>query len=184
MLRDTAFIARKSCHIARIGFRATKRGDPMPRQIHEKDFAAILAAVARHPGGASRVDIAKALPQKLSPRTLQFRLRSLVEAGCLKPEGESRAVKYHLLAAAIEDSYEQSFFVTAQLPYLQPFDDVNKRVSRLAANIPFIKRNLSPLSFTGVPWKPYNEAMLGIYELNDIALLKDVFLWADGRSAE
>jgi len=87
-------------------------------------------------------------------------------------------------AAAIEDPYEQSFFVMAQLPYLQPFDDVNKRVSRLAANIPFIKRNLSPLSFTGVPRKLYNQAMLGIYELNDVALLKDVFLWAYGRSAE
>jgi hypothetical protein len=87
-------------------------------------------------------------------------------------------------AAAIEDPYEQSFFVMVQLPYLQPFDDVNKRVSRLAANIPFIKRNLSPLSFTGVPRKLYNEAMLGIYELNDVALLKDLFLWAYGRSAE
>lgn len=367
----------------------------MPKQIDEKDFAAILAAVALYPGGASRADIAKALPQKLAPRTLQFRLRSLVEAGRLKPEGESRAVKYHLLAAAavvaplttapeetapaipvsragaaiqrhllqpveartpvgynrefldsyrpnvrfylspeerarlaaigtrhvaaeaagtyakqiltrllidlswnssrlegntyslldtkrliefgeeaagrdrleaqmimnhkeaieflvnaadeigfnqytilnlhgilannllpdegaagrlrhiavgierstfeplavpqqieeyfdqilataaaIEDSYEQSFFVMAQLPYLQPFDDANKRVSRLAANIPFIKRNLSPLSFTGVPRKLYNEAMLGVYELNDVALLKDVFLLAYNRSAE
>ncbi len=87
-------------------------------------------------------------------------------------------------AAAIEDPYEQSFFVMAQLPYLQPFDDVNKRVSRLAANIPFIKRNLSPLSFAGVPRKLYNQAMLGVYELNDVALLKDVFLWAYGRSAE
>jgi hypothetical protein len=87
-------------------------------------------------------------------------------------------------AAAIEDPYEQSFFVMAQLPYLLPFDDVNKRVSRLAANIPFIKRNLSPLSFTGVPRKLYNEAMLGVYELNDVALLKDIFLWAYGRSAE
>lgn len=87
-------------------------------------------------------------------------------------------------AAAIEDPFEQSFFVMAQLPYLQPFDDVNKRVSRLAANIPFIKRNLSPLSFTDVPRKLYNEAMLGIYELNDVALLKDVFIWAYGRSAE
>jgi hypothetical protein len=38
-----------------------------------------------------------------------------------------------------------------QLPYLQPFDDVNKRVSRLAANIQLIKRNLAPLSFTDVP---------------------------------
>lgn len=87
-------------------------------------------------------------------------------------------------AEAIEDPFEQSIFVMAQLPYLQPFDDVNKRVSRLAANIPFIKRNLSPLSFTDVPRKLYNEAMLGIYELNDVALLKDVFIWAYGRSAE
>lgn len=53
-------------------------------------------------------------------------------------------------AAAIHDPFEQSFFVLTQLPYLQPFDDVNKRVSRLAANIPFIKSNLSPLSFTDV----------------------------------
>src|SRR3546814_4754836 len=40
-------------------------------------------------------------------------------------------------AAAIIDPFEQAFFVMAHLPYLQPFDDVNKRVSRLAANIPF-----------------------------------------------
>ena len=46
-------------------------------------------------------------------------------------------------AAAISDPFEQAFFVMVQLPYLQPFDDVNKRVSRLAANIPLIKRNLS-----------------------------------------
>ena len=87
-------------------------------------------------------------------------------------------------AEAIEDPFEQSFFAMAQLPYLQPFDDVNKRVSRLAANIPFIKSNLSPLSFTDVPRKLYNEAMLGIYELNDVGLLKDVFIWAYSRSAE
>jgi Fic family protein len=31
-------------------------------------------------------------------------------------------------AAAITDPFEQSFFVMVQLPYLQPFDDVNKRV--------------------------------------------------------
>ena len=70
-----------------------------------------------------------------------------------------------------------------QLPYLQPFDDVNKRVSRLAANIPFIKGNLIPLSFTEVPADIYTEAMLGVYELNRIDLLKDVFIWAYERSA-
>ena len=84
---------------------------------------------------------------------------------------------------AIRDPFEQAFFVMAQLPYLQPFDDVNKRVSRLAANIPLIKCNLSPLSFIDVPQATYTEAMLGIYELNKIDLLKDVFIWAYERSA-
>jgi hypothetical protein len=86
-------------------------------------------------------------------------------------------------AAAIEDAYEQAFFVMVQLPYLQPFDDVNKRVSRLAANIPLIKANLSPLSFTDVPSDIYSQATLGVYELKRIDLLKDVFIWAYERSA-
>ena len=86
-------------------------------------------------------------------------------------------------AAAISDPFEQAFFVMVQLPYLQPFDDVNKRVSRLAANIPLIKHNLSPLSFIDVPRQTYTEAVLGVYELNKIDLLKDVFIWAYERSA-
>ena len=87
-------------------------------------------------------------------------------------------------AQAIHDPFEQSFFAMVQLPYLQPFDDVNKRVSRLAANIPFIKLNLSPQSFTDVPRSTYREAILGVYELNKVDLLKDVFIWAYERSAE
>ena len=87
-------------------------------------------------------------------------------------------------AQAIHDPFEQSLFAMVQLPYLQPFDDVNKRVSRLAANIPFIKANLSPLSFTGVPRSTYTDAILGVYELNKVDLLKDVFIWAYERSAE
>ena len=86
-------------------------------------------------------------------------------------------------ASAISDPFEQAFFVMAQLPYLQPFDDVNKRVSRLAANIPLIKENLSPLSFEDVSRDLYAESVLGVYELNRIELLRDVFIWAYKRSA-
>jgi hypothetical protein len=85
-------------------------------------------------------------------------------------------------AEAIQDPFEQAFFVMVQLPYLQPFDDVNKRVSRLAANIPLAKRNLAPLSFVDVPQDLYIQGLLGIYELQRIDLLKDVFLWAYRRS--
>ncbi len=86
-------------------------------------------------------------------------------------------------ASAITNPFEQAFFVMVQLPYLQPFDDVNKRVSRLAANIPLIKDNLSPLSFTDVPREAYTDAVLGVYELNRVELLRDLFVWAYERSA-
>ncbi len=86
-------------------------------------------------------------------------------------------------ASLIENPIEQAFFAMAQLPYLQPFDDVNKRVSRLAANIPLIRANLSPLSFDEVPRDLYTEAVLGVYELKRIELLRDLFMWAYRRSA-
>ena len=54
----------------------------------------------------------------------------------------------------------------------------------LAANIPFTRHNLSPLSFVEVPENLYIQGLIGVYELNRIDLLKDVFLWAYQRSAE
>jgi hypothetical protein len=87
-------------------------------------------------------------------------------------------------AAAITDPFEQSFFVMVQLPYLQPFEDVNKRVSRLGANIPLIRNNLCPLSFIDVPEQAYVEGTLGVYEFNQIDLLRDLFVWAYERSCQ
>ena len=86
-------------------------------------------------------------------------------------------------ANAIEDPFEQAFFIMIHLPYLQPFDDVNKRVSRLAANLPLNKHNLAPLAFVDVPNDLYIKGTLGVYELNRIELLKDVFMWAYERSS-
>lgn len=88
------------------------------------------------------------------------------------------------MAAEIQDPFEQAFFLMVHLPYLQPFEDVNKRVSRLAANIPFIRHNLCPLSFIDVPQQAYVDAMIGVYELNRIELLRDVFVWAYERSCQ
>jgi hypothetical protein len=94
---------------------------------------------------------------------------------------------FHLLlekAAAIPDPFEQAFFVMVQLPYLQPFEDVNKRVSRLGANIPLIQHNLCPLSFIDVPEHAYVDGTLGVYEFNQVDLLRDVFTWAYERSCQ
>ena len=87
------------------------------------------------------------------------------------------------LGVAIQDPFEQSFFVLAHIPYLQPFVDVNKRTSRLASNIPLITHNLVPLSFVDVPEQSYVDGLIGIYELNRMELLRDVFVWAYERSA-
>jgi hypothetical protein len=88
------------------------------------------------------------------------------------------------MAAEIRDPFEQAFFLLVHLPYLQPFEDVNKRVSRLAANIPLIRDNLSPLSFVDVPEQAYLEGLLGVYELARVDLLRDVFVWAYERSCQ
>ncbi len=86
-------------------------------------------------------------------------------------------------ASAIEDPFEAAFFTMIQLPYLQPFIDVNKRVSRLTMNIPLIKKNLAPLSFIAVPDDTYTKGLLGVYELNKIELIRDVFIWAYEKSS-
>lgn len=86
------------------------------------------------------------------------------------------------IASRIHDPFEQAFFLMVQLPYLQPFEDVNKRVSRLVANIPLILHNLSPLSFVDVPVQIYVEGLMGVYELNHVELLREVFVWAYERS--
>ncbi len=85
-------------------------------------------------------------------------------------------------ARAIRNPFEQAFFVMVHLPYLQPFEDVNKRISRLAANIPFIRHNLSPLSFVDVDKDDYVRGTLGVYELNRVEYLLDIFAWAYRRS--
>ncbi len=86
-------------------------------------------------------------------------------------------------AAAVTDPFEQAFFALVHLAYLQGFEDVNKRVSRLAANIPLIRGSLCPLSFVDVPERAYIDGVLAVYELNRVELLRDVFIWAYERSS-
>ncbi len=87
-------------------------------------------------------------------------------------------------AAAITDPFEQSFFVMVHVPYLQPFADINKRTSRLAANLPLLKANLCPLTFLDVPEPAYTRAILGVYEMARVELLRDLYVWAYERSTQ
>lgn len=87
-------------------------------------------------------------------------------------------------AKKIKDPFEQSFFLLVHFSYLQAFEDVNKRTSRLSCNIPFIKSNLCPLSFIDVALYDYTAALLAIYEKNDVEPMLELFAWAYSRSCE
>lgn len=87
-------------------------------------------------------------------------------------------------ASAIADPFEQAFFAMVHLPYLQPFIDVNKRTSRLAANIPLMQHNFCPLAFVGVPREDYLQATLAVYELRRVDYLRDVFVSAYRKSCD
>lgn len=82
----------------------------------------------------------------------------------------------------IKNPFEQAFFFMVHLPYLQPFEDVNKRVSRLGANISLLNHGLCPLTFLSIPEKLYIDSILAIYELNRIELFRDFFVYAYERS--
>lgn len=87
-------------------------------------------------------------------------------------------------AKQITDPFEQSFFMMVHLPYLQPFADINKRTSRLAANLPLFRANLCPLTFLDVPEQAYSRATLGVYEMTRVELLRDLYVWAYERSTQ
>jgi len=78
-------------------------------------------------------------------------------------------------AARISNPFEQSIFLLAHVGYLQAFTDVNKRTSRLSANIALIKHNLVPLSFNVIEKDDYASAMIAIYELNNLQPLIDLY---------
>jgi len=85
-------------------------------------------------------------------------------------------------AALINDPFEQSIFLLIHLSYLQAFIDVNKRTTRLAANIPLIKGNLVPLAFNDIKVEDYMSAMIAIYELQNIEPLIDLYFYSYMRT--
>jgi len=85
-------------------------------------------------------------------------------------------------AQLIKNPLEAAFFLWVNLAYLQPFEDGNKRVSRIAANIPLMLYNQAPLSFLDVDREDYALAMMGIYESCDVSMAVDLFDWTYRRS--
>jgi Fic family protein len=87
-------------------------------------------------------------------------------------------------AKLIRNPIEGAFFLWVNLAYLQPFEDGNKRTSRLTSNLPLLLYNCAPLSFLDVEQSDYAYATLGIYEQRSVALAVELFEATYRRSIE
>lgn len=120
--------------------------------------------------GALRSVIVKFDDCKYLPPDNPHQLKDIFEEFCEK-------------ANAIENPYEQSFFAMVFISYIQPFQDGNKRTSRIAMNIPLVKRALAPFSFSDIRGRDYTFGLLAFYERRRHNFLADAFAAAYKKSA-
>lgn len=86
--------------------------------------------------------------------------------------------------SAIDNPHEQAFFTMSFIPYIQPFQDGNKRTSRIAMNIPLVKNELAPFSFSDMSKRDYMFGLLAFYERGRHEFLARTFSQAYEISAE
>ena len=71
---------------------------------------------------------------------------------------------------------EKAFLVLVMLPYIQPFEDGNKRTSRILADALLWAYHYCPLSFRSIDEKEYKKAVILVYELHNCSLMKKLFI--------
>jgi Fic family protein len=76
----------------------------------------------------------------------------------------------------VKTPYGKAMAALLGISYIQPFEDGNKRTSRLAANAILLAYGCAPLSYRSVEESDYREAMLVFYELNSVAAFKKIFI--------
>jgi Fic family protein len=72
--------------------------------------------------------------------------------------------------------YAKALFALLGISYIQPFEDGNKRTSRLMANALLLSHGCAPLSYRSVDEDAYREAMLVFYEINSMVPFKKIFI--------
>ncbi|MEK7586325.1 MAG: Fic family protein [Patescibacteria group bacterium] len=83
----------------------------------------------------------------------------------------------------LETPYAKALIALLGLSYIQPFEDGNKRTSRLLANAILLAYDRAPLSYRSVDENNYRETMLVFYELNSIMSWKKIFIEQNTFSA-
>jgi Fic family protein len=72
--------------------------------------------------------------------------------------------------------FVKAFIILVMIAYIQPFEDGNKRTSRIIANAVLHAHDKSMLSYRNVDSVEYKKAILLFYEQNNISSLKEIFI--------
>lgn len=71
---------------------------------------------------------------------------------------------------------EKALILLAMISYIQPFNDGNKRTSRMVSNAILLANDYYPLSYRSVDEVEYKKALILFYEQNNIYHLKRLFI--------
>lgn len=76
----------------------------------------------------------------------------------------------------MKNPFEKGLILMLLIAYIQPFNDGNKRTSRLSGNAVLSAFDCCPLSYRSIDEIEYKKAMLLFYEQNNIAYFKKLFI--------
>jgi len=75
----------------------------------------------------------------------------------------------------LSDAFSKALLALALISYIQPFEDGNKRTSRLLGDAVLLAHDACPLSYRSVDEGEYKKAVVLLYEQNSLRMLKELF---------
>lgn len=80
------------------------------------------------------------------------------------------------LANSFKNPFLKAIVLILLISYIQPFEDGNKRTSRLIGNAVFLANNICPLSYRSINEADYKKAIILFYEQNNARFFKELFI--------
>ena len=75
-----------------------------------------------------------------------------------------------------KEPIEKAIILSLMISYIQPFEDGNKRTSRILSNAILIAYNYCPLSFRSIEVSDYKKAIILFYEQNNALFFKELYI--------
>lgn len=97
------------------------------------------------------------------PLDNQFQIREALEESCT-------------IINTLSDPFAKAIIIMLLLAYIQPFEDGNKRTSRMLGNALLLAYKKLPLSYRATEEGEYKKAVILFYEKNNLSYFKKLFM--------